>query len=385
MIRLAVVTWSISHFEVPFYRILSYQENICARVYYVVPPEKTEKFDPSYQQGINWGEDMLGGYSSEQSKDWRDMLYRVRKWAADVILIYGYSWPGALKFAAMSRFLKIPLILRGTLNYNLDPSRNIFAARLTRMLRPTVFRMFDAYHYGGSYSKEVLYKAGIPRDKLFFVPFSVGSSHFLTAQAKLTKNGTRERTRKELGWSNAYPIILFIGQLNWFKGPDIAIEVFCKFFSECPDARLIVLGNGAMMGKLQEMVSRYSLPNVVFFGGFCPSKETTKFYISSDIVLFTSRYETWARSINEAMLCGCPCIVNKIIPASGGLVEHRVNGFIVQENNVDEYLAVLRDFVKLKREEKLRMSEMARKAAWSMSYEEHVTDLRQSIEYAASL
>lgn len=385
MIRLAVVTWSISHFEVPLYRILNHQENICVRVYYVISPEKNQTFDPSYQQGINWGEDMLGGYSSEQCKDWRDMLHKVRKWAADAVLIYGYSWPGALKFATVSRFLKIPLIFRGTLNYYLDPLRNKFAARLTRMLRPTVLGMYDAYHYGGSYSKKVLRKAGIPRDKLFFIPFSVGSPHFLTSQARLTKSGARERIRKELGWSNAYPVILFIGQLNWFKGPDIAIEVFRKFFSECPNARLIVLGNGTMMGKLQEMAGRYFRPNVVFFGGFCPSKETAKFYISSDIVLFTSRYETWARSINEAMLCGRPCIVNKVIPASGGLIENRVNGFVVQENKVDEYLTVLRDFVKLKREEKQRMSEMARKAAWSMSYEEHVTDLRQSIEYAASL
>ena len=56
----------------------------------------------------------------------------------------------------------------------------------------------------------------------------------------------------------------------------------------------------AMMRAAEELLE----PGTYHFAGFVPSKHTVPYYLASDLVIFPSRYETWARGVNEAMLCG---------------------------------------------------------------------------------
>jgi len=154
-LKLVVVTWGISHFEVPLFRLLAAHPDIDLKVYYFLDPDENKVFDQSYQQGIDWGENMLGGYHSERVRDCMEAFRRVEEWQADAVMIYGYSWPGALRFLLKCRMARIPLVFRGTLNYYKDPRFSLLQ-RLRRPFRAPVFHLFDSLQYGGTYSQRVL-------------------------------------------------------------------------------------------------------------------------------------------------------------------------------------------------------------------------------------
>ena len=61
----------------------------------------------------------------------------------------------------------------------------------------------------------------------------------------------------------------------------------------------------------------------------------TEVYASVDIFLFPSEVETFGNVTLEALASGVPCIASA--GCSGHLVYHGVNGFVVDQADVDEY------------------------------------------------
>ena len=381
--KIAIVTWGISHFEVPLFRLLGAHPDIDLRVYYLLDPDRNKSFDQDYQQGISWGEDMLGGYNSERCLDCLEVFRRVQAWPASAVMMNGYSWPGALRFMLSCRMAGIPLVFRGTLNHYRDPRLSLLQ-RLRRPVRAPVFHLFDSLQYGGTYSGRVLRRALVPRARLFFAPYGVDTHFFLSESRRAEIEGIRDTLRFQWGWREAFPIILFIAQINWFKGPDIALEVFRRFHLDNKDSRLVVVGNGTMLENLRETSREMGLEDVVRFEGFCPSKQTVAYYTTADVALFTSRYETWARAVNEAMLCARPCIINRRIPAAGGLVDEGANGYVVDGRTVEDYCRALRQFSSLPAEERVAMGALARAKAKDYSYENHLSSIVESLRYAVS-
>ncbi|HQR65798.1 MAG TPA: glycosyltransferase family 4 protein [Thermoanaerobaculia bacterium] len=380
-IRLAIATWGISHFEVPLFRILAASSGVSCRVFYLLDPEANRTFDADYGQGIDWGEEMLGGYPSEWCESPEDMRRRIRKFRPDAAMIYGYSWSGALRLIVGLWLSGVPLIFRGTLSDRRDP-RSGLLGRMSRMLRPLVFYFFRTFHYGGTYSLRVLRSARIPPDRLFFVPYSVDTPYFAREADRLGDRG-REEFLNTRGWPQDSRVVLFIGQLSWVKGPDIAVEAFREWHRWDPRARLVIVGSGEEASGIRARVHDLAEDGSLYLAGFCPSKQTVEWYLRSDVVLFTSRYETWARAVNEAMLCRIPCIVNGQIAASGGLVDHGSNGIVVEKGQSSEYARALERYFELSPVERSRMGEAARRKALEFSYEAHSHSLLASIYTAA--
>jgi len=380
-VRLAIATWGISHFEVPMFRLLAESPNVDLHVFYLLDPGRNREYDPDYAQGIEWGEAMLTGFSSTLLEDPRMLRATIRAWRPDAVMVYGYGWPGALRMIAEFRARRIPLIFRGTLNTYVDPRRGVLS-RLTRRVRPAVFHCFRTLHYGGTYSLRVLRSAGIPESRLFFVPYSVDTPYF-AEKADSRGEGARKGFLQDRGWPADARVVLFIGQLSWFKGPDIAMEAFRLWSERDPRGRLVIVGSGAEAESLRDAAATLPAPDRVHFAGFCPSKQTTDYYLLSDVVLFTSRYETWARAVNEAMLCRRPCIVNIRIPASGGLVDDKLTGLVITGDGPAEYCGALEHFFGLSPLERLQIGEAARVRAMTFSYEAHLPELLDST-YAAA-
>ncbi len=380
-IRLAFATWGISHFEVPMFRLIEGAPSVELRVFYLLDPSDNRKFDADYAQGIDWGESMLGGYESTRCRGPHDLRARIREWRPDAVMVYGYSWPGALRLIAEFRARGIPLVFRGTLSPHVDP-RAGNGARMTRRLRWIFFHLFRSLHFGGTYSEAVLRAAGVHPRRLFFVPFSVDSRFFADA-ADAGGDGGRARFLEGRGWPANAKLALFIGQLSWVKGPDLAIEAFREWSRTEPLARLMIVGSGGEAATLRSAVNGLANPDHVHFAGFCPSKETSPYYLRSDVVIVTSRYETWARAANEAMLCRRPCIVNDRVAACGGLVEDGVTGMVLSDAGPRAFADALGRFFALPEEARVAMGEAARTRALQFSYEEHERELLESICFAA--
>jgi len=382
-IRVAFITSEISHFEVPLFRICGTLRQIDSCVFYLQPVEPAGQYDSEYGQEIHWGEALLAGYASVKCESAKELYGRVVDWKPDVAIVYGYSWPGVLALLVRNRLRGLPQIHRGTLNFYKDPRRGL-KAHVLRPVRNILLRLFNAHHYGGSYSKRVLRAAGVPEQVMFFVPYSVDSQFFKMSADDQCEIEASVALRKSLGWDGNARVVLYICQHNWFKGPDIAMEVFAKLYARFPKYRALIVGSGRMTEEMKKIASATLPAGSYHFAGFCPSKETVKYYLTSDIVLFTSRYETWGRAINEAMLCRRPCVVNRMFPAVGGLVENEDNGFVVDNLEPDSYVEAIERYFARSDEAQKVMGENARVRALEMSYENHIGELRQSIEFAAT-
>jgi len=376
--KVAIVTPTLSHFEVPLFRVAAQLHGIEAVVFHHDRSEG-ERYDSEYKTMIDWGEDLHSGYDGRHSPDHRSLRKAVRDWKPDVMILYGYAWKGALQILIDAKIQRVPVILRGLLSPYTDPRASL-SSRLWRSVRPFLLRRFDAHHFGGSYGNEVLEEARVPVSKRYLVPFSVDTPYFARQAEAPDQLASARALRRDLGWSPDAPIMLFLCQHNWFKGPDIMIEIARIVQGAIPDAKLIMAGSGGMTDELKTMAATMLKPSSFHFPGYVSSKATARFYLAADLTAFPSRYDTWSRAVNEAMLCRSPCIVSHMVPACGGLVADGENGMVVQGLNPKDHAARIIDFFAMPAADRKAMGVRARARALTFSYDQHIDALRRSIE-----
>lgn len=379
-LRLAVATPTISHFETPLYRILGGGGEIELMVFHADSLQRS-RFDIEHQTVIDWGRDVVEGFSETRCESTTTGIGKdLWTWNPDVVLLYGYSWPGALKILLEAKIRRIPIVFRGTISPLLDPRRSK-GWSISRALRPAVLRLFDAHHFGGDYSRSAITAAGVPESNLYFVPYSVDSGYFEKG-AKSSRNRRRaEALRREWGWSENDFLVLFLSQQNWVKGVDLAIPTMAKLQQLHPNAKLVMAGSGSLSADVKRAAEDSLEPGSFVFPGFLPSYETIPYYLACDVSFYPSRYDTWARGVNEAMLCGRPCLVTDRVAASGGLVDDGMTGMVVEGTDPNTMAHRLAEFAASSLSRRREMGEAARVAAWRYSYEENAdTALRSILE-----
>ena len=382
-LRLAIVTNGISHFEVPLFRLCAKRDDLQVRVFYHLPV-KQGIMDADYGQKIDWGGDMLAGYESHRSINFAGTRMAVAEWGADVTLVYGYSWSGFPRFILSNWMKRRPQIHRGTLNYYYDP-RHLYRSILLRPLGRLLLSLFDAHHYGGAYSRRVLQQSGVSTAAQFFVPYSVDTPFFDREAGSSEARATAAEMRRKLGWGESDLVLLFIAQHNWFKGPDIAMDCFRMLSARHPRMRFIVVGSGSMTEEMKVSARKYLKPECVHFAGFVPSLDTPAYYLASDLVLCSSRYETWARMLNEAMLCRCPAVISEIVPAAGDLVIHDQTGYVVKRPDPELLMTAVEQHFSKPESSRMAMRDAAHARAMEFAYESWMDNVVAAAHYAISL
>lgn len=110
-----------------------------------------------------------------------------------------------------------------------------------------------------------------------------------------------DRFKRAVQEPHAQKTILWIGRFEPEKDPLRALEVFKKVRNTDIDARLIMLGAGSMEQKLRSATE--GLP--VEFPGW---QDSLQYLQAADIVVSTSRAESWGASIIEALAAGVPVV-----------------------------------------------------------------------------
>ena len=377
MIKVAVITMKLSHFEVPMFRLVAQMEGIELKVFHNDLRGNTFE-DADYGTTINWGERMREGFANTGYETREALSQAVIDWKPDVALQYGYFWKGALGLLWRLRRAGIPVVHRGLLTPYHNTRQNWLVTRVWRRMQPFLLRSFQAHHYGGTYSETVLERAGIAAERRYFVPYSVDTTYFLQQSDDPAQIDAARAIRQELGWADNDTVLLFMCQHSWFKAPDVMMRVLLLSQERHPGIKLIMAGSGLMTDECRAFAERHLRPGSFYFPGYVSSKSTVPIYLASDLVFFPSRYDTWSRGVNEAMLARRACIVSKIVPAAGGLVEHGKNGYVVEELEPSVFADSVDAWLSLSATERTTMSNNARERAKFFSYEAHADDLRRS-------
>jgi D-inositol-3-phosphate glycosyltransferase len=191
---------------------------------------------------------------------------------------------------------------------------------------------------------------GANPDRIHIVPAGVDLKLFVPVP--------KERAKRALGVAGRR-LLLFVGRLQPFKGPDLAIRTLAAALSAAPDVvqqtRLAVIGGtsgsseaygGDGPGFLRGLARRLGVVDRVDFVPAQPQARLAGFYAAADALLMPSRSEAFGLAALEAQACGTPVIAS----AQGGLRDvlvHGKTGFLVADQDAgawaDRVIALLRD------------------------------------------
>lgn len=128
---------------------------------------------------------------------------------------------------------------------------------------------------------------------------------------------------------NDRAFILGVGRLNFIKGFDLLIDAYSKIDTDRVD--LIIVGDGAEYEKLQAQIERLNLSDRVKLLG---AKDNLQdYYHQAELFVLSSRNEGYPNALIEAMSFGCACVAVDCEFGPSEIIEHEINGFLVENSN----------------------------------------------------
>lgn len=137
--------------------------------------------------------------------------------------------------------------------------------------------------------------------------------------------------RRSLGIGKETPLVGFVGRLAWEKGPDRFVRAAEIVHAECPEARFVIVGEGAMEDHLRKMVRQAKLEKCVFLAGL--AQDTCMIFPALDIVVQPSRSEGLPLATLEAMACARP-VVGMAVGGLPELIQPGTTGFLIDSGEL---------------------------------------------------
>ncbi len=140
----------------------------------------------------------------------------------------------------------------------------------------------------------------------------------------------RKAVRKKLGMGHA-PFILYTGRFMPIKNVSLLIKAVRFVVDQFPKAKLVLVGDGPLEGKLRDEVRKLGLENNVVFVGHAASG-IESYYAAADVFCMPSLYDNYPNSVLEAMSSGLPIVATHV----GGIplqVKDGKNGFLVESGD----------------------------------------------------
>lgn len=129
----------------------------------------------------------------------------------------------------------------------------------------------------------------------------------------------REAARRELGLEGKL-VIGNIGRLCYQKNQDFLLDVFAQVVKQNPNSRLLLVGGGEDLPKLEERAEQLGIADKVLFYG--TSSHIERLLWAMDIFVLPSRFEGLPVTSVEAQAAGLPCLFSDAITRECRIGEH---------------------------------------------------------------
>ena len=158
------------------------------------------------------------------------------------------------------------------------------------------------------------------------------SADLRTPEARLAK-------RRELGYEEKDRILIYVGRLAEEKGLDMVIRGVEKAVSDGVDIKLLIVGGGPDLERLQELVKKDRLEHFVQLTGPMPSDTVPAVYACADAFISASLSETQGMTFIEALASGIPLFARHDDVLDDLLEENVTGWFFESEDELKELLA----------------------------------------------
>jgi len=187
-------------------------------------------------------------------------------------------------------------------------------SRLIETMALAVVNLFDLIVVRGNKAKEFLAAHGIKR------PIAIITGSVRNGQL-LSKN-------------NRDIHLIFVGRLSPVKQIHQFIDIVYAIRQMMPNVRAAIVGDGPMLADLQAYAEELGLTeNIAFLG---QRKDIEAFLVRSKLFVLTSQSEGLSIAMAEAMAAGVVPVVADVGDL-GDLVADRVNGYLIEPDNISQY------------------------------------------------
>src|SRR5579859_7246611 len=168
--------------------------------------------------------------------------------------------------------------------------------------------------------------------------------------------------------------VICVAKLRYEKGIDVLLQAWYLVQQQCPEARLILVGNGStnsIEGRFVRMAEELGIKASIELAGL--QKDIPAQLQCAGISVLPSRWEGMPNAILEAMACGLPCVATRV-SGSEDIIEHGVNGLLVEQEN---YQGIAQALLTLLRDPALaeKYGQAARATIEKHYSLEHITDM----------
>ena len=126
--------------------------------------------------------------------------------------------------------------------------------------------------------------------------------------------------------------VVAAGRLVPWKGYPDLIRAFSRVFRTDTDARLLILGEGEELARLQQLVAEEGLSEVVAFLGF--QKNPYKYFAKAAVFAMASYNEGLCNVLIEAMSCGAPVVATNCPSGQDEIVSSGKDGILVPVGDI---------------------------------------------------
>jgi glycosyltransferase involved in cell wall biosynthesis len=257
----------------------------------------------------------------------------------DIVNLHGFSRK-AIMLAALSRLFGKRFVLTLQTSVHDEPP----AARNAGWASDWAYRSADLYLSVSPGISRGYLNARFPASRLRQVSNAVETDRF-----RPPLPGERERLRRELGLPQDLALLLFVGFFSRDKRPDAIYRAWSEIARRDACSALVMVGaTRAVHGEvdttlapmIRERAARDGVADRVFFVESTTAIEG--YFRAADVYVLPSVREGLPLALIEAMSSGLPCVASRLEGSTDVLIEHHVNGLLVDPDDEAGMAAALR-------------------------------------------
>lgn len=153
------------------------------------------------------------------------------------------------------------------------------------------------------YLREVVRARGVPVDRINVAPNRVPVDAFASPDA-----AREAETRTRWAIPKGTPVVVAVGRLDPEKDPLTLVKAFA--LTGHREARLVLVGDGALRDAVEEEGRRAGLDGRLVLTGFRPRDEIASFLHVASCFVLASRYEGFPHALVEALAAGVPVVAS---------------------------------------------------------------------------
>lgn len=238
----------------------------------------------------------------------------------------------------------VPIILEVNIVSTLEDVRQLKLKRLTKKFEDIILEQADAIIVVSTFLKNHLIERSVTEDKIWVLPNATNPFQFRS-------KGNRDVIRENLNINDKF-VIGFVGRLlPWYK-LEMLLEVLKNLVAlNQKQACLLLIGEGVLRPKLQNLIQEYHLERNVVMTGWIAHSEICDYIDAMDIAVLPNSNQ-WGSpmKIFEYMSMEKPVIAPSYPPISE-IITSGENGLLFQPGNSEQLKNAI---VTLMIDEKLR-------------------------------